>query len=190
MSISPIKQEAFEVDLSKDAQYGVIQFPIAKSTLNSVLHEISIAKLDEESAEINSQFNDKRKVKLWRVPIKGLIGKVITNVVKELNKTFNYRLSAIQDIQYLEYSVGDYYNPHSDISIGISAMRKISISWVLNEGFTGGELKIWNGGEEQIIVPTTEHLIAFTSFFTHAVTEVTQGTRCVLVCWINGEQWR
>ena len=69
-------------------------------------------------------------------------------------------------------------------------MRKISISWVLNEGFTGGELKIWNGGEEQIIVPTTEHLIAFTSFFTHAVTEVTQGTRCVLVCWINGEQWR
>ena len=108
----------------------------------------------------------------------------------EINKIFNYRISAIQDIQYLEYSQGDYYKAHSDINNEIGSTRKISISWVIDDEYEGGDLKINYGGEEVVINKTTEQLIAFTSFMTHEVTPIISGVRKVLVCWVSGESWR
>lgn len=107
-----------------------------------------------------------------------------------MNEIYNYRISCIQDIQYLEYQVGDYYNWHTDISDGLSSLRKISISFVLNDDFEGGELEFFHGGEKIIINTKINSLIAFTSFINHRVKKVTKGVRKALVVWVNGESWR
>lgn len=178
------------VDLTKDPVYGVVQYPMTSSQISTALEDLKSGKLISEFANINGSNQDIRKVSLWRVPLDSWIGGCLKEVVLDLNKTFNYKISSIQDIQYLEYGEGDFYKLHSDISLGISAMRKISISWVLNDDFEGGELKIMNGGEEFIVENRPDRLIAFTSFFTHGVMPITKGKRKVLVCWVNGEQWR
>ena len=70
-------------------------------------------------------------------------------------------------------------------------MRKISISWVLNQGFKGGDLQFFDDGGEIVTYNSVPNkLVSFTSFLNHRVTPVTSGIRKVLVCWIFGEQWR
>ena len=192
MSVSPMKDFPNSVvDLTKDAVYGVVQYPMTSSQIATALCDLKSGKLISEFANVNSGKDENmRKVNLWRVPVDSWIGSCLKDIIIDLNKTFNYKISNIQDIQYLEYGEGDFYKMHSDISMGVSAMRKISISWVLNDDFEGGQLKIMNGGEEFIVENRPDRLIAFTSFFTHGVMPITRGKRKVIVCWVNGEQWR
>ena len=70
------------------------------------------------------------------------------------------------------------------------SLRKISMSYVINDDFDGGELEFFHGGEKIIINATKDSLIAFTSFINHRVHKVTRGVRKALVVWVNGESWR
>jgi len=153
------------------------------------LQEIAVKKIPVQ-AKVNSGKEGIREVDAWRIPIESGIGKVLNFIILDLNEIYNYRISCIQDIQYLEYQVGDYYNWHTDISDGLSSLRKISISFVLNDDFEGGELEFFHGGEKIIINTKIDSLIAFTSFINHRVRKVTKGIRKALVVWVNGESWR
>ena len=127
---------------------------------------------------------------MWRLPLHSKIAQLFHKYTIEVNKILNYKISAIQDIQYLEYSIGDYYKLHSDINSELGSTRKISMSWVVDDDFEGGDLEIQYGGENILIKKTTEQLTAFTSFMTHQVTPITSGVRKVLVCWVSGDSWR
>jgi predicted 2-oxoglutarate/Fe(II)-dependent dioxygenase YbiX len=196
MSITILTSDFFQKnckpDLDVTPNYGVIKLPIEQADLVTAIMELSSGVGTKEEAKVN--YNEKtnmtRKVDMWRIPMSSKIADMFHKYAVELNKIFNYKVSGIQDIQYLEYSVGDFYKTHTDINCEFGSTRKISISWVLNEDFTGGELKIMSGGEEVTLSNTTDELIGFTSFMNHSVQPVTSGTRKVLVCWINGESWR
>lgn len=189
MSISMFKDKDFEVDLKADPVYGVLQIPVAHDLHEMIEFDVKKNGV-KEKAKTNSDEDNSRQVSLWRIPIKTHTGGLLKNIIKEANKIFNYKICAIQDIQYLEYNVGDYYKMHTDISNDLGSMRKISFSWILNENFEGGELNIYNGGEKHTVVNKNNFVTAFTSFFTHEVTPVTKGKRKVLVCWANGDSWR
>jgi len=195
MSVSIFTNEFFQKhgkpDLSKTPNYGVVKLDIGRADLVSARVELSAGVGQETTANVyNKNLDDIRKVRMWRIPLNSKIAQLMHKYAIEINDIFNYKISAIQDIQYLEYKSGDYYKTHSDINTELGSTRKISISWVVDDDYEGGDLKINYGGEEVVMEKTTEQLIAFTSFMSHCVTPITSGTRKVLVCWISGESWR
>ena len=192
-SYSPMPNQFFrefcQPDLNTNPIYGLIHKSIDSDTRLNFLEEIEQKKKPIQ-AKIKSGAKGIRQVDAWRLPIESYIGTQLNYIILDLNETFNYRLSCIQDIQYLEYKEGDYYDWHSDVSDGLSSLRKISMSYVLNDDFEGGDLEFFHGGETYVINAKEESLIAFTSFINHRVKKVTQGVRKALVVWVNGESWR
>lgn len=192
-SYSPMPNQFFrefcQPDLNTNPIYGLIHKSIDSDTRLNFLEEIEEKKKPIQ-AKTKSGAKGIRQVDAWRLPIESYIGTQLNYIILDLNETFNYRLSCIQDIQYLEYKEGDYYDWHSDVSDGLSSLRKISMSYVLNDDFEGGDLEFFHGGETYVINAKEESLIAFTSFINHRVKKVTKGVRKALVVWVNGESWR
>lgn len=192
-SYSPLPNKFFkdfcQPDFNKNPTYGLITKVMGEDVCKDFLEEIEQKKIKVD-AKTKSGKKGIRQVDAWRIPLKSNIGDMFNHITLDLNHTFNYRLSCIQDIQYLEYKVGDYYDWHSDVSEGVSSLRKISMSYVLNDDFEGGELEIFHGGENYVLDAKIEQLVAFTSFMNHRVRKVTKGIRKALVVWINGEAWR
>jgi len=195
-SLSHLESDFFKqnikTDLSKDPEYGIVPLEMDEQMSEIVLREAM--DYGEEIKGNTSLPTDLRKVQAWRLNQKDSVtAELINHSVMELNAVYNYRLSGIQDIQYLEYHAEDKakYDWHIDASDGLSSMRKISISWVLNKGFVGGDLQFFSDGGEIVTYNSVPNkLVSFTSFLNHRVTPVTAGIRKVLVCWIYGEQWR
>ena len=195
-SLSHLESDFFKqnvkTDFSKDAEYGIVPLEMDSQMTDIVLKEAM--NYGEEIKAKTSLKTDFRKVQAWRLNQKDSVtAELISHSVIELNQVFNYRLSGIQDLQYLEYHADDNakYDWHIDAGDSLSSMRKISISWVLNEGFEGGNLEFFGDGGEIVTYNSTPNkLVSFTSFLNHRVTPVTSGIRKVLVCWIYGEQWR
>ena len=193
MTIHPMKDKFFEEhkpDMNLDPQYGIIQKHIVEVCDSAILREIG----DKTEARVNSNQSGIRSVDCWRLPDDSFVGNIIKRHTLNFNSVFNYKISNIGDIQYLEYKKGDYYNWHSDISDGIASTRKISISWLLNDDFTGGELVFQHGGDEFIaragIGADEPNMVGFTSFYTHKVNPIKSGVRKCIVAWVHGESWR
>jgi len=170
--------------------YGAQLIPVSQKDLMVALTELSKGIGIKTDAQVKSYLLDYRKVDMWRIPINSAIGSIFERVGKEANETFNYNISHLGDIQYLEYKVGDYYNVHSDIDNGQASERKISMSWTLNSDYEGGDFKMYEHGDSTIINLTPQNILAFTSFFNHSVSQVTEGVRKALVCWYVGDNWK
>jgi predicted 2-oxoglutarate/Fe(II)-dependent dioxygenase YbiX len=170
--------------------YGYIKIPIENKDLMRARTEIAEGIGIETEARTTSQGENQRSVKMWRIPAGSFIWNFFEKITSVANSEFDYDITGIQDIQYLEYETGDYYVTHTDINDGDGGERKISMSWTLNDDYEGGELKIYHGGERVVINNKSNEIVAFTSFMDHSVSIVTNGTRKVLVCWIRGKRWR
>ena len=195
-SLSHLESDFFkqnvQTDFSKDAEYGIVPLEMDSQMTDIVLKEaMNYGKEIKAKTSLKTDF---RKVQAWRLNQKDSVtAELISHSVIELNHVFNYRLSGIQDLQYLEYHADDNakYDWHIDAGDSLSSMRKISISWVLNEGFEGGDLQFFgDGGEIVTYNSTPTKLVSFTSFLNHRVTNVTKGIRKVLVVWVWGNAWR
>tara|TARA_R110000824_G_scaffold305034_1_gene492854 strand:+ start:242 stop:865 length:624 start_codon:yes stop_codon:yes gene_type:complete len=195
-SLSHLKSQFFadniKTDFTKEPEYGIVPLEMDHNMSDLVLAEAM--KYGEEIKANTNLPTDARKVQAWRLNQKDSdTAEIIQHSVIELNAVYNYNLSGIQDLQYLEYDSQDQakYDWHIDASSGLSSMRKISISWVLNSGFKGGDLTFFgDGGEELIYNSTPNKLVSFTSFLNHKVTPLEKGIRKVLVAWIWGSAWR
>ena len=99
-------------------------------------------------------------------------------------------------IQITTYEEGEYYNWHVDGNGIRSApnspghVRKISMSILLNDDYTGGELEIKEDGRNSEMPNTIGTIIVFPSYFTHRVKPVKKGTRYSLVAWLGGPKFR
>ena len=179
---------------NQDSEYGIVPIEMNDGMTDLVLKEVINFGEEVQTSTNDKNYSHMRSVECWRLHQKDSItAELIRNALIDINKTFNYKLSGIQDIQYLEYHAEDnaHYDWHIDASSGLASMRKISISWVLNQGFKGGDLQFFDDGGEIVTYNSVPNkLVSFTSFLNHRVTPVTSGIRKVLVCWIFGEQWR
>ena len=196
MSLEILKSEFFkdniQTDTNQDPAYGIVPLQMGEGMTDLVLKEAM-----EHGEEVIAKTNEKtdfRKTQCWRLNQKdSLTAELLNHAVLELNQVYNYHLAGIQDIQYLEYHADDNakYDWHIDIGDGLSSTRKISISWVLNNGYEGGDLQFFgDGGEIITINPTPDKLVSFSSFLNHRVTPVTKGIRKVIVAWVFGQSWR
>lgn len=119
----------------------------------------------------------------------------ITSAVQYINNRFwNFELNRIETLQHSEYSVGQFYKPHIDISYHSfnNAIRKLSFSLQLSDSndYDGGDLNIIVGEKPDPTSRKKGTIIFFPSYALHEVTKVTRGTRKTLVGWVTGPAFK
>ena len=107
------------------------------------------------------------------------------------NDLFKFQISGlIERPQLLRYTAPNGgYDWHLDIGNGDHSTRKISLSFLLNDNYEGGELCFFTSGE-MCARADKGVCLAFPSFLPHKVNPVTKGERWALVAWITGEPYR
>ena len=89
-----------------------------------------------------------------------------------------------QLIFYREEDAGNY-DLHQDVFYSDN-VRKLSMSLLVTDEFTGGELTIMN----EVIDIKKGDAVIFPSFLPHSVAPVKTGSRLALVSWMYGPQWK
>lgn len=133
-----------------------------------------------------------RKVDAWVIHQDfAWVDTLIAAEVARLNNTiFQFDVTGlVERPQLLRYRNNGLYDWHLDIGAGDNSTRKLSISYILNDGFEGGDLVFFQNGEQPISSKKGEG-VCFPSFYPHRVQPVTSGERWALVAWISGTPFR
>ena len=97
-------------------------------------------------------------------------------------------------IQYTIYDEqGSHYDWHMDIGAGLSSIRKLSITVLLNEpevDFNGGDLEFKQAKENVAVPRVGNSAVIFPSYMLHRVSPVNAGVRKSLVFWCTGPPFR
>jgi len=138
----------------------------------------------------------KRNTKVCGVDADSLIGFLLFNQILLANQKSNwlFDIDFIVSVQINEYSIGGFYDWHSDQVAhdrdGSGTQRKISLTLLLSDPDTyeGGDL-IFEGSDQP---PTRKQgsIIIFPSFIKHTVTPVTSGVRYSAVVWAKGPYFK
>jgi PKHD-type hydroxylase len=123
---------------------------------------------------------------------------IITNINDQF---YNFDLNGYESFQYTRYSAEDAgtYNWHMDMFTGSDFLpegtietRKLSLTLLLNDQFTGGDFCINSGREEHPkVVPCPRgRAIIFPSFMIHKVTPLLTGMRKSVVVWVTGPKFK
>tara|TARA_R110000851_G_scaffold110632_4_gene233524 strand:- start:26045 stop:26605 length:561 start_codon:yes stop_codon:yes gene_type:complete len=121
---------------------------------------------------------------------------IIGSFAHEANKHFGLELTHLPYIQFTEYKdVGHFYGDHHDVDWDRADgfHRKISITVQLSdpEDYEGGEFKFMTTeSPDPEAVKSRGTVIAFISYYDHAVTPITSGDRTSLVGWYEGPRWK
>jgi PKHD-type hydroxylase len=120
----------------------------------------------------------------------------VTDITLNLNERFfKFDLFGLNEgFQFTNYEApSGKYGKHVDRGMNIP-VRKLSISIQLTnpEEYEGGELKLYDGDDEEASVmdKTQGTLIIFPSYVLHEVMPVTKGERNSLVTWVTGKQFK
>jgi PKHD-type hydroxylase len=133
----------------------------------------------------------------WLYPVDGMdwVFRRVTDITLNLNERFfKFDLFGLNEgFQFTNYEApSGKYGKHVDRAIN-SPVRKLSISIQLTnpEEYEGGELKLYDGEEEGIVMDKAQGtLIIFPSYVLHEVIPITKGTRNSLVTWVTGKQFK
>ena len=133
----------------------------------------------------------------WLYPVDGMdwVFRRVTDITLNLNERFfKFNLFGINEgFQFTNYEApSGKYGKHVDRAMNIP-VRKLSISIQLTnpEEYEGGELKLYDGEEDGIIMNKEQGtLVIFPSYVLHEVMPVTKGTRNSLVTWVTGKQFK
>ena len=112
-------------------------------------------------------------------------------------KFYGFDLVGYNSFQFSTYKSKEKgkYGWHTDSFFGREGLnkegfhRKLSMSFLLNDDFEGGDFEI-NTGNPLKVELKKGRAIFFPSFFLHQVTPVTKGTRKSIVIWVDGPRWK
>lgn len=113
-------------------------------------------------------------------------------VISRLKPHFGFEIHGFRDpFVLLQYSLGDGFEWHLDVSNRETSTRKLSISVQLSapDDYEGGRFEFMPQGE----IPFSRDrgsIIVFPSYLCHRVTRVTKGIRWSLVTWAHGPCFR
>ena len=118
--------------------------------------------------------------------------KILNKIAVSANKYFNYNINGIEKAQIIRYKApSNGYEYHMDIGPeGTSALRKISMSLLLNDNYEGGEICFRSSESEKCTRPQVGEVVLFSSFLSHKIKPITKGERYVVVTWFTGTPFR
>jgi PKHD-type hydroxylase len=96
-----------------------------------------------------------------------------------------------EPLNYICYQSGGHFDWHTDLGVGPTSTRKISISVQLSEAtdYAGGDLEFCPNGVIDRF-RGVGNAVAFPAYIAHRVLPVTSGHRHALVAWIHGPRFR
>ena len=160
---------------------------------------INIAKdkgLIKGTTKEESNVRDSKVSWLYSVDKMDWVFRRVTDIVLNLNERFfKFDLFGLNEgFQFTNYEApSGKYGKHVDRGMNMP-VRKLSISIQLTnpEEYEGGELKLYDGDNEEGITmdKTQGTLIMFPSYVLHEVMPVTKGERNSLVTWVTGKQFK
>jgi PKHD-type hydroxylase len=120
-------------------------------------------------------------------------------VIQSINEMYyGFELNGYDAFQYTVYNSDEEgkYDWHMDMGMGhmpqnMHDTRKLSLTFLLNDDFEGGEFQINNGMENEPITVDAKkgRCILFPSFMIHRVKPITKGTRRSIVIWVVGPKF-
>lgn len=116
-----------------------------------------------------------------------ILNERLTDVVKKFNEDMQFDLDLnFGAAQLTAYHPGQFYEWHTDLGVGATSLRKISVVVELlhSDDLTGGGLEILN----QNVRLQPGDAVVFPSFALHRALTVTSGVRWSLVQWVLGPE--
>lgn len=120
-------------------------------------------------------------------------------VISSINDRFyGFDLNGYNIFQYTTYSVSGHYDWHVDLCHDLERLpdemqepRKLSLSLLLNNEFTGGEFQFSVGCEANPVTLATPRgrSVVFPSWIPHRICPILSGVRKSLVVWVVGPKF-
>jgi|TARA_R100000734_G_C3287431_1_gene79855 PKHD-type hydroxylase len=165
-----------DVDLFMD-------YIIDRKPVKAEIHKKDQEQKDENVRDAEIYFIEPEYKRLYQI---------LSKIAKSVNKYFKYDINGIEKAQIIRYKApSNGYDYHIDIGPeGTPALRKISMSLLLNDGYEGGELCFRTSESANCTLPKIGDVVAFSSFISHKVKKITKGERYVVVAWFTGPPFR
>ena len=126
--------------------------------------------------------------------IRELDGVILRRIAPEVRRAFDSDIVGVEDFKIACYDShpGGYFRPHRDNSIPSRAQRRFAVTLNLNDGYEGGFLRFAEYGPN-LYRPEPGAACVFNCSLLHEATDVTQGRRFVLLCFLIDREparWR
>ena len=173
--------------------YADPQLP--KTILNNMIKKSK--KLSFKNSTTGKGIDPKRTSSNSWLYVDSWIAGILHNIMIGANADyFHYDLVHFDEsIQVTKYDKEQQYGWHIDqapMKNKNHLPRKLSLTFLLNDDFEGGELQIYSPCDQKIITLPMRSgcYCVFPSWVVHRVKPVISGTRYSLVAWMNGPQFR
>ena len=131
----------------------------------------------------NSGYN--RKVSIGSTKGLDFVKIKLENVLKN-TININGMESSIDNIQFTDYKVGDYFDWHEDRNSNVYRVGVLSTVIQLNDDYIGGKFEIKNFNKELVPIENKKgSLYMFHPNLLHRITQIESGRRHSLISWIS-----
>lgn len=156
-----------------------------RSLLNTYLNE----KLFKP-AEITNGFNEEvRKSSTFFIEKIDSLNEKLIQSINENIKIKGVDIKNLGPYQFTKYTVGDFYEWHTDSDSDKNKNRHYSIVIQLNDDYEGGSLQLIDENQKEYELENgVGNLFIFDSSTIHRVSKVTSGIRYSLVNWVTVEK--
>ena len=176
--------KVFDIDLDQDITQKIISIdPYLEPAMTSA-GDTNYRKCQNlwinEQVVLNMGLPDIFKEIYYKLDIE--VKKVIEQYQAEFADCKKSIVGEHQGFNILKYNENNKYDTHID-DFGHQAFRRLSISFLLTDEFTGGEFEFF--GSEKILLKKNQALIFPSSWlYPHRVLPITSGVRRSVVTWI------
>jgi PKHD-type hydroxylase len=141
-------------------------------------------------AEITEGVNDEvRKSSTFFINKIDLLNEKLLQTINENIKIKGVDIRNLGPYQFTKYSVGDFYEWHTDSDNDKNKNRHYSIIIQLNDDYQGGSLQLKDKNQKEYNLERgVGNLFIFDSNEIHRVSKVTDGIRYSLVNWVTVEK--
>ena len=178
---------------------GVTSIHFKNNFLSNSFCDDIISKISDVG-HIGRTINNETKIRKVKIHSfhendESIIIQEVLKYIDAINQTyFKFDLNGmiIQDrLNLFEYNIGDKYDWHFDMGHDVLSTRKLSFSIQLSDekSYDGGNLEFLPSMSCDFIRQKGT-LCVFPSYWTHRVTEITQGTRYCIVGWVHGNSYK
>lgn len=137
----------------------------------------------------NQKLNEKvRKSSVAFIKDLGFVNDKLKKLLTNTIKVKGFDVSGINDFQFTEYNVGEYYGWHTDSNEELYKDRFYSAVIQLTDEYEEGDLQLKIKDTVITLERGIGNLFIFPSHFLHQVTPITSGVRYSLVNWVNLEK--
>lgn len=162
---------------------------LSENECQSLLHTYLNNGLFKSAEITNGVNNEVRKSSIFFIDKIDSLNKKLLQSINENVKIKGVDIRNLGPYQFTKYSVGDFYEWHTDSDNDKNKSRHYSIVIQLNDDYGGGTLQFKDENQKEYDLERgVGNLFIFDSNTIHRVTKVTSGIRYSLVNWVTIEQ--